>query len=126
MVTISAGPHLVLVAGDPVAVGDMQPVRVSEDAVDAHGLDHDAAEILPRRKRDLLALLRRLLGEGALEIGERALVAAVMWRDQPPSLGRDGAGEVERKQPHEPDQEAQADIFGLVAQVAPGARSSSF
>ena len=68
--------------------------------------------------RDPLALLRRLLGEGALEIGERALVAAIIWRDQPPSLGRDGAGEVERKQPHEPDQEAQADIFGLIAQVA--------
>jgi hypothetical protein len=72
---------------------------------------------LPGRKRDLLALLRRLLREGTLEIGERAFVSAVMPGDDPPRLGRDGAGDVERQQPDETDQEAQAHIFGLIAQI---------
>jgi len=74
-----------------MAVGDVQPVGLVQDAVDAHGLDHDAPEILPSRAGDALAFLRRLLGEGALEIGKSALVAPITGPDPPPHLGRDGA-----------------------------------
>ena len=62
---------------------------VGDDAIDLHGLGHDAAEVLPHRERDGLALLRRLLGKGDGQVVQRALVAAIVGRDQAPGLGRD-------------------------------------
>ena len=101
-----------------VAVGHVQPVGLLEDAVDIHGLDHDAAEISPHAQRDPLPLLRRLVREGALEIGERALVPPIIGRDQPPDRRRDRASHIDGKEPHQADQDAQAHIFEPVLQVA--------
>src|SRR4029077_18108898 len=43
-------PPLLLVARDPVTVGDVEPIRLLQYAVDIHGLGHDATEILPHRE----------------------------------------------------------------------------
>ena len=101
-----------------MAVGDVEPVRLFQDAVDIHRLRHDAPEILPHGERDPLALFRCLLGEGAFEIGQRAFVPAIERRHQPPDLGRDRACDIDREQPHESDQEPQHGIFQPVLQIA--------
>ena len=92
-------------------------VGIGDDAVDLHRLGHDAAEVFPHAERDGLALARALLGKGDGEIVERALVAAIVGRDQPPELCRDAAADIERRRAHQRRDQPQRQVFDAIAQI---------
>src|SRR5690606_10668297 len=114
------GAELVLVAREDVLADDVDTFRLVEETVDTHGLDHDAAEILPVRERDLTALLIALLGEGDGQVGKRALMP--LWVDDggqpPPEPGRHAGRNVQRQSAKNTGDETQQNVFGAPLQVA--------
>ncbi len=62
------GPELVLVAAEQFLGGDANAARIVGEAIDDHGLGHDAAEVLPMRHADGEPLGVGLLGIGDLEV----------------------------------------------------------
>ena len=95
------GAQLVLVSAVDVLAHDLDTRGVGKDAVDLHGLGHDPAQVLPHGERNGLALLRCLLRKGDRQVVQRALMAAIEARDEPPGLGRDLDADIDRDDAHQ-------------------------
>ncbi len=112
-------PELVLVAGENVLADDIDALGLGQEAIDAHRLDHDAAEVLPMLEGDLLAFRFALFGQSEREVGQRALVAlGVDERRKPAPAPRGGARRhVEGEGAKETGDEPQNGIFGAPLQI---------
>ncbi len=110
-------PELVAVAVEHALVQDLEARRLADDAIDLHGLGHDAAEVRPHGARDALALRLGFFRKCDRQIGHRAFVPSVQRRDQRPRLGGHGDAHVERCQAHQRDDEADEGVFETVAQI---------